>query len=315
MDSEHVVTDPALLGYVRGIVEMPDKSVLVLDSENKTVVRFSANGRVRQFVIGGYGSEPGEFVGPHQLAIDARGNVYVLDSETRRVSVFDSLGHFTHAISIHEADPFDFVVRDTLLWILRNFKGNVSDAVSVYTCTGQPVGTALPVTDREKEFALGYTGALALTPDGSILFGHTEPGTWSAIDRAGRVWRRGREALPTSHTTLERLSGRLSRVHAPGGTLAIGAIGPNRIGILWATEFVEKLKTATVENDRHLTMNYYLDVFRPDGTYLGTSHILDGDFVEAAAFVPRSHALYVAVRDPFPEVREYVVQESRIATE
>jgi streptogramin lyase len=54
---------------------------------------------------GNRGANPGEFNTPHNIAADAKGNVYVADRGNRRIQVFDSEGTFLRIITIDV--PFD----------------------------------------------------------------------------------------------------------------------------------------------------------------------------------------------------------------
>jgi hypothetical protein len=51
------------------------------------------------------GDKPGEFITPHSIAVDAKGNVYVADRGNRRIQVFDGEGKFLRQIVIDV--PFD----------------------------------------------------------------------------------------------------------------------------------------------------------------------------------------------------------------
>ena len=66
------------------------------------VAKFSKDGNfVRQW--GSTGAEQGQFNGPKALAVDAQGNVYVLDSGNKRVQVFDGDGTLQVAVRQHLA--------------------------------------------------------------------------------------------------------------------------------------------------------------------------------------------------------------------
>ena len=54
---------------------------------------------------GDRGNKPGEFNTPHNIAADAKGNIYVADRGNRRIQVFDSEGNFLRIITIDV--PFD----------------------------------------------------------------------------------------------------------------------------------------------------------------------------------------------------------------
>jgi hypothetical protein len=51
------------------------------------------------------GSEPGQFMTPHSIAVDASNNVYVADRGNRRIQVFDTSGKLLRVITIDV--PFD----------------------------------------------------------------------------------------------------------------------------------------------------------------------------------------------------------------
>ena len=57
------------------------------------IAKFARDGNfIKQW--GSTGSEQGQFKGPKALAVDAQGNVYVLDAGNKRVQVFDGDGNF-----------------------------------------------------------------------------------------------------------------------------------------------------------------------------------------------------------------------------
>ncbi|MGZ5034919.1 MAG: peptidyl-alpha-hydroxyglycine alpha-amidating lyase family protein [Usitatibacter sp.] len=58
---------------------------------------------------GDRGEKPGEFNTPHNIAADAKGNIYVADRFNRRIQVFDGEGKFLRAITIDV--PFDHNAR------------------------------------------------------------------------------------------------------------------------------------------------------------------------------------------------------------
>jgi len=81
---------PAVYALDVGI--LPNGNVVVLDSGNRRVMRFGANGSYIDS-FGGPGQEPGQFVTPLFLEV-AGDRVYVLDSGLNRVTEFDSAGIF-----------------------------------------------------------------------------------------------------------------------------------------------------------------------------------------------------------------------------
>ncbi|MDH7489838.1 MAG: TIGR03663 family protein [Anaerolineae bacterium] len=73
----------------RAVALAGDGTVLVMDTGNERIQRFTAEG---QYVAGygGFGAGAGQFWEPVGLAVDGGGNVYVADTWNRRVQVFDS---------------------------------------------------------------------------------------------------------------------------------------------------------------------------------------------------------------------------------
>ena len=61
---------------------------------------------------GNRGTNPGEFNTPHNIAADAKGNVYVADRGNRRIQVFDSEGKFLRIITVDV--PFDESARPAI---------------------------------------------------------------------------------------------------------------------------------------------------------------------------------------------------------
>ena len=61
---------------------------------------------------GNRGNKPGEFNTPHNIAADAKGNIYVADRGNRRIQVFDSEGNFLRIMTIDV--PFDANARPAI---------------------------------------------------------------------------------------------------------------------------------------------------------------------------------------------------------
>src|SRR5262249_15692997 len=58
------------------------------------IVKFSANGTFIKAWGSQKGSGPGEVSGPHRLALDAQGRLFVADRGNRRIHIFDQDGHY-----------------------------------------------------------------------------------------------------------------------------------------------------------------------------------------------------------------------------
>lgn len=72
----------------------PSGDIFVTDGYgNRRVVHFDKNGNFIK-AWGEYGSEPGQFVLPHAIAMDSKGLLYVADRNSGRIQVFDQEGTF-----------------------------------------------------------------------------------------------------------------------------------------------------------------------------------------------------------------------------
>ena len=77
----------------RSVVADGQGNVLVMDTGNKRVLKFDANGNpLAQF--GGVGADTGKFQEPVGLAIDKDGNIFVADTWNLRIQKFDSSFNF-----------------------------------------------------------------------------------------------------------------------------------------------------------------------------------------------------------------------------
>jgi sugar lactone lactonase YvrE len=94
---------PEAFNEPNDVVIAPDGSIFVAESHNAQfldanppngigrISKFSPDGKfLRSF--GAYGYGPGEFRGPHALAFDSKGRLFVADRGNRRIQIFDQDG-------------------------------------------------------------------------------------------------------------------------------------------------------------------------------------------------------------------------------
>ncbi len=92
-DTTGVLGDTEMLYGPRDVVVDGEGNVLVSDTGNKRLLKFTSEGRfTRQ--VGGAGSLNGQFREPVGLAVDGAGNVYVADTWNQRVQKFDATLNF-----------------------------------------------------------------------------------------------------------------------------------------------------------------------------------------------------------------------------
>ncbi|MEX2080571.1 MAG: NHL repeat-containing protein, partial [Dehalococcoidia bacterium] len=124
--------------------------------------------------FGGFGNLPGQFIAPVDVAADAAGNLYVIDSSTRKLQKFDSAGNYLAGVDIRNieenpdesAEPWGVtvgnglvVVADTFGWKVRVF---TTDLVKL-TEFGQA-----PAADPPGEFDLFGPRDAIVTEAGEI---------------------------------------------------------------------------------------------------------------------------------------------------
>jgi DNA-binding beta-propeller fold protein YncE len=90
---------PDVFGAPSAVVVAPNDDVFIADGHNgcncpnARIVKFSKDGKfIRQ--IGRKGSGPGEFDGPHALAFDSQGRLFVGDRSNNRIQIFNQDGGF-----------------------------------------------------------------------------------------------------------------------------------------------------------------------------------------------------------------------------
>lgn len=93
------------------------------------IVRITKDGKfVQQW--GHLGTKPGEFMGPHALAFDSQGRLFVADRSNNRVQIFDRNMNFV--------DEWRHFGRPSGVWVLKDDTLVVSDSESGQPIAGSP---------------------------------------------------------------------------------------------------------------------------------------------------------------------------------
>lgn len=135
-------TTPGRFGYPTDVVIDRAGNFYVAEyGENDRIQVFSPEGKwLRQW--GGHGYEPGEFLKPRSLAIDANDRLYVADSCNHRIQVFDTQGKLLNSWGSRGDQPgqmsypYDLAIgRDGFLYVCEY--GN--NRVQKFTLDGRSV--------------------------------------------------------------------------------------------------------------------------------------------------------------------------------
>lgn len=115
------------------IAWLPDGTLLVADGlGNARIAKFDRNGTF----LGSWGSRgnaPGQLAGPHGIAVDANGRVYVADRSNHRIQVFDQTGAVLD-IWPNLRQPNDILISsDQRVWIADGTNAKVLE----YDTTGK----------------------------------------------------------------------------------------------------------------------------------------------------------------------------------
>jgi len=117
--------------------ETPDGNILIADGhwprpsnaqqDGDRLVWYTRDGKfIKEF--GQHGRKPGEFIGPHGLAFDSRGRLFVADRSNNRIQIFDK--------DMNVVDVWTHFGRPSGIWILKDDTLIVSDSESNYRIGG-----------------------------------------------------------------------------------------------------------------------------------------------------------------------------------
>ena len=133
-------------------------------------------------MFGGTGSLPGQFFSPVDIQVDEEGNLYVIDSATKKLQRFDSQGNLLNSVDIRispsntneQAQPWglaigpngEVVVADTFGWRVRVFDRNLQ---AIGTFGTPPTGDPEPAPEQlfgPRDAAFDLDGNIWVTDTG-----------------------------------------------------------------------------------------------------------------------------------------------------
>jgi len=112
-------------------METPDGNIVIVDGhwprpsngpqDGDRLVWYTRDGKFIK-AFGAHGRKPGEFMGPHGVAFDSRGRLFVADRSNNRIQIFDQ--------NMNVVDTWTHFGRPSGLWILKDDTLIVSDSES-----------------------------------------------------------------------------------------------------------------------------------------------------------------------------------------
>lgn len=96
---DSIDTGGGMLGDIGFFAINNNQEVYIIDKAYKTIKMYSAEGKMIREYGKGEGVGPGELYNPDGIDVDQNNNVYVMDSQIRRVTIFDNEGSVRNIIN------------------------------------------------------------------------------------------------------------------------------------------------------------------------------------------------------------------------
>ena len=122
--------DVELENYIFGLIcdiEI-DKhgNIYVFDAGLFRIQKYGSDGTYMRSFGNGHGMKDGQFLRPKRIAFDSNGNLYALDFELRKITVFDSIGENVRKIKVPMMPSHIAIDRDDNIYVIgdpRTYKG------------------------------------------------------------------------------------------------------------------------------------------------------------------------------------------------
>lgn len=279
---------PAAFGEILQVAVERDGSILVFDGQVPALRRFSSTGRYLG-TVGRRGQGPGEYgARPTGLMVDHQGRIILSDPSNTRLSAFSSSGEFLGSLGAVSGlrTLFGQIVSEDQRGQLYIHVVMVQPGPGVRMPTPWPIGAEVrrpdgKVLDTIPPPLLDGKPAsfFAILPDGSVLAATTKEPVFEVQHEGGGVLRVEMPFKRTPYTEAERAKLRIAlrpAAAADGATTVsvpeekpayvAALVGPS--GTLWLRRPVQPRSEKEVGAVPRFQASV-LDVFKPDGTYLG----------------------------------------------
>ena len=174
---------PDTFNQPSAVVVAPNGDVFVADghigdTSNERIVKFTKDGRFIK-TWGKRGTGPGEFDGPHAIAMDSRGRIFVADRSNNRIQIFDQDGAFLDQWKQFGRPSGIFINQSDMMFVIDSESKNVpgygynpggSRGIRIGSAKDGKVIAYLPDPEPDPDHA-GSTGGEGIAEFGGVIYG------------------------------------------------------------------------------------------------------------------------------------------------
>src|SRR5436190_5154077 len=174
---------PDTFNQPSAVVVAPNGDIFVADghlgdNSNERIVKFSKDGKFIK-TWGKRGTGPGEFDGPHAIAMDSRGRLFVADRSNNRIQIFDQDGKFFEEWKQFGRPSGIFIDRSDSMFVIDSETKNVpgygynpggSRGIRIGSARDGKVVAYIPDPEPDPDHT-GSTGGEGIAEFGGVIYG------------------------------------------------------------------------------------------------------------------------------------------------
>ena len=174
---------PDTFNQPSAVVVAPNGDVFVADghigeTSNERIVKFTKDGRFIK-TWGKRGTGPGEFDGPHAIAMDSRGRIFVADRSNNRIQIFDQNGTFLDQWKQFGRPSGIFINQGDTMFVIDSESKNVpgygynpggSRGIRIGSAKDGKVVAYIPDPEPDPDHS-GSTGGEGIAEFGGVIYG------------------------------------------------------------------------------------------------------------------------------------------------